>query len=503
MDEAGEGDPVLLFDQVVQGRNDLTDEDGIVRDDAPGIGHGLEHAVVPDLAVGPVAGRSVDLLHHGLRDPGDLHDPVEGDAGGERVLDHPEAGEDVPDRCGREDVDVADELGRDPLAPERLEELDPVVPGPADDRDVPGPVIPLRLLLLRHEPGGEEPADLPGNEVHLGLLVPAPGDRHRISGRVNRHELLLCPVRGLLHQLEGEGEDRPRVPVVVIEEDLVRPGEVLPEVLEVREVCAPEPVDGLVVVAHHADIVPGKLLDELELGIVRVLELVHEDVAVAVPVPVEDERFSLEETDCLGDHVVEVEEHLFPLVLLVLPVDPEEVRELANRVLFLRPKLLRPLLPDVCIEVIRREQLVPERADTAEHRCDHLGCVVPDLHVLEPEVIDVPEPPDELVRLRDDPGREADPGFKHVLFEHVHAERVERADRKVPRLGLFLESVEHLLRCFLGEGEGEDLVGPDSTGDEVEDLLGDHPGLAGTGTGEDELVAVRCNGTLLGGIEGH
>ena len=92
----------------------------------------------------------------------------------------------------------------------------------------------------------------------------------------------------MLHQPEGKLEDSLRAAVVLFQQVLGATREMLLEVLHVREVCPPEAVDGLVIVPDNAQVVPGQLLDQLELGIVGVLELVDQDVGEPFAVPAED-----------------------------------------------------------------------------------------------------------------------------------------------------------------------------------------------------------------------
>jgi len=80
---------------------------------------------------------------------------------------------------------------------------------------------------------------------------------------------------------------------------------------------------------------------------------------------------------------------------------------------------------------------------------------------------------------------------------------VEGMDLKVEVRPRLLDPVAHLRCSFLGEGEGQYLSRLYSLVEEVEDLLGDYPGFAGTGAGEDELEAAGGDGFGLLGIEGH
>ena len=113
-------------------------------------------------------------------------------------------------------------------------------------------------------------------------------------------------------------------------------------VLHVRQVCPPEAVDGLVIVTHNTQVVPGQLLDELELGVVRVLELVDQDVGEPFAVAAEDGRPLVKEPHGLVDHVIKVEQVFSPLIGLVGPVDFEQVLKFVQVFPFFDGKLLPP-----------------------------------------------------------------------------------------------------------------------------------------------------------------
>jgi hypothetical protein len=124
----------------------------------------------------------------------------------------------------------------------------------------------------------DQPLDLPDHIQNLAQFILAFRNRHRRTRGVFCDQPFLVAVRGMLHQLESEGKDGLRAAVVLLKQAFGAARKMLFEVLHVGQVCAPEAVDGLVIVSHHTEVVPGQLPDELELGIVRVLELVDQDM---------------------------------------------------------------------------------------------------------------------------------------------------------------------------------------------------------------------------------
>ena len=68
--------------------------------------------------------------------------------------------------------------------------------------------------------------------------------------------------------------------IILLQADDSRVGEVVLEVQDVLYIGPAELVDGLIIVADDAEVVssPGQEADQLELGRIRVLILVHHDV---------------------------------------------------------------------------------------------------------------------------------------------------------------------------------------------------------------------------------
>ncbi|OPY29749.1 MAG: hypothetical protein A4E28_00722 [Methanocella sp. PtaU1.Bin125] len=274
------------------------------------------------------------------------------------------------------------------------------------------------------------------------------------------------------------------------------------KITKVSEISPPEPVDRLVVVADHANVtarvivascagvVAGELLDQLELGVVGVLELVDQDVGVASPVRVQHEGLLREEPGREVDHVVEVDERLFPLIRLVGPVHLEHVLQLAGEVPFVLVELPRFLPAQVRFQVVRRDQLVPERADAVDHRLDDLLAVVAQLDVLEAEPVDVLQAPDQLAGPADDARREADARVQNVVLQHLEAERVKRADGELRGVDFLLQPVAHLLRGLIRKRQRQDMLRLHPAPNQVQYFLRDHFRLAGPWPRQDQLAAV-------------
>ena len=172
----------------------------------------------------------------------------------------------------------AGEPPRDPLEVQRAQHGVRGRVGAHEDRDVPG------RASLPHAPG-----DVRGDPVRLlraareGLVA----DRRRTVAAALRDQLLDDPGTDLeavrvvvADEAVGGVEDRAAGPVVPPQDHDLRVPVALPELEDVADGGAAELVDGLVVVAHHGHVAValGDERDELRLGPVRVLELVHQHV---------------------------------------------------------------------------------------------------------------------------------------------------------------------------------------------------------------------------------
>ena len=158
-------------------------------------------------------------------------------------------------------------------------------------------------------PPGHEGLDLACHP--LGLLVLAVGleTLDELAARVVGPELLVLAVLVARDHRVGGVEDELRRAVVLLQLHDRGVGIVALEVEDVAHVGAAPAVDGLVVVAHHAEVAVllRERLDPQVLGAVGVLVLVDEQVAPALLVVGQHRRRLLEEPHRLEEQVVEVE----------------------------------------------------------------------------------------------------------------------------------------------------------------------------------------------------
>ena len=223
----------------------------------------------------------------------------------------------------------------------------------------------------------------------------------------------------------------------------------------------------------------GEEQDQLVLGPVGVLVLVHQDVAEALLVVVQHVGAGLQQVDGHQQQVVEVHGVGRQQPLLVLAVD-----------------LGDPALHDgpgpagVGLEV---DQLVLGGRDE--------GVDGPGRELLGVEV----EVPDHVPGQADGVGLVVDGEVALVAeaggvpAQDAHARGVEGRHPHAPghRADQGLDPLAHLLGRLVGEGDGQDLERGDALlGDQPGDAVGQHPGLARAGAGHDQQRAVRVGDRL-------
>ena len=243
----------------------------------------------------------------------------------------------VPDLRRLEEAQAADDGERDVLGLEAVHDGVAVLVLAVQDGDVvPGAA------------GGMERAD--GIDDGDGLVLGPGADVELDGGAVGLvgPEALVGREPGLVadDEMVGGGQDVVDAAEVLLDGEVARgrgvwragvgmrgrPGEAGVELGEGGEAGAPEAVDGLVVVAHDHDVVgpvrrAAQELDQLDLGDVGVLELVHQDVAVLALPPSKHVGAGLEQAGDQGDLLAEVEEAALRDRRLVGAVDAADLGE--------------------------------------------------------------------------------------------------------------------------------------------------------------------------------
>ena len=232
---------------------------------------------------------------------------------------------------------------------------------------------------------------------------------------------------------------------------------------------SPEAVDGLVVVAHHADVLPspGQQRRQQVLEVVGVLILVDEDVAELPLVILPHVGVALEQADGVKDDVVKVQGPGGPELFLIGQVDVGDLLQAEV-----------PLGPALVGVVPRQEHLVLGPGNVAQQRAGLEGLVI-QVQLLQALLDD----PEGIVRVVDGEG-----GGKAQLFnvppEDAHAGGVEGGRPDVVGVGADggFQPLLQLPGGLVGEGNGNDLPG--------------HGGLQSAEEPGPALVPVRRIGVL-------
>ena len=229
-------------------------------------------------------------------------------------------------------------------------------------------------------------------------------------------------------------------------------------------------------------------LDQLILGQVDVLVLVHQDVLEALAEPFAQLVVAAQQAHRLHDQVVEVE-RVVDLHALLVALIGGQGHPVGRR-------------DDAAAETFGRLQRVEQVVLPVAHAVDDvLHLVLLGVHV---QVVHDPLEQCRAVVLVED-GEVAGPTDQRgVLAQQARAEAVEGAHPHAggaPALEQLLGPLLHLGGGLVGEGDRQDLLRRDTAlTDEVRDAAGQRAGLARPGTGDDQQRTIPVAGgfALLG-----
>ena len=318
---------------------------------------------------------------------------------------------------------------------------------------------------------------------------------------------LLEPV-GIVEDESVRRVEDPVVRAIVLrEDDDTGPGEVSDKDPEVRHRRAAPAVDCLIVIANGGDVrVPrAEQLHDLELGPVRVLELVDEDVLVLPLEPAEHVRSRAQEPEGVDDLVAEVDGAARAHQLLVLRIGSRELEllggALPQRLVLGRRAGEGRQAVRVGRVLLGRDVLVLAAADQGDERLEVSGRITQRPVALERQLEEPVAEEDDLLGAVQDAEVGLEPELEGVLAQQPVTERVEggNLDVRVPVGHEGVDALFHLGRGLVGEGERQDLFGPGFLlGNEPGDAAGDDGGLARARAGNDEEGAgVVCDGLAL------
>ena len=410
-----------------------------------------------------------------------------------RVARGPQPGDGGAHLAALEQADAAAHLVRHAGALQRLDDGPRLQPHRAHEH---------RLLLERHAlpRQGHDPLD---HGAGLALRVGRPPEPHRRPGRVRQRDApLRRPVGDRLDHRGGRVEDVLGGPVVDLEPQLRRLGEPAPEVEDVLGRGPAEAVDALVVVAdhHQAPAGGGDGVEQLGLGVVRVLELVHQDVGRArlgrlAPVGVRPQQ--VEGPD---DREAEVLQARLGEPAVVRLVHPREL-QLAPRPVGrpARGRVRDGRLGPAAVR-LRGDELVAAGVDALDQVLDEPGEIAAQVVDAQVELVEAVEQHEHPVLLpRDGHGRQQAPldavdprELLRVGVERGDPERLVRAPEQL------LGAVAQLHGGLARERQRQHLGGVGAALHEPRQAAAQDPRLAGACAGEhDRRTAGMGDGRAL------
>ena len=289
--------------------------------------------------------------------------------------------------------------------------------------------------------------DVPGHEVGLVPLVEDGADVDGLAAAALGPEGLALAAGVVGDDGVGGVQDVLGGAVVLLQPDEPGLGILLLKAQDVLNVGPPEAVDALVVVAHHAEVLPppGEKGREQILQMVGVLVLVHQHVAELPLVVLQHLRAGAQQRHRVEDEVVEVQGVGRPELGLIPGVDLGDAGVL--------PVPLPVLAPG---EVLRRLIAVLGPADDAQHLPGSKGLLV---QVQLPDA--VPHHPLGVVRIVDGEVL-LEAQVLDVPPQDPHTGGVEGGGPDLvgggPQPGR--QPLLQLSRRLVGEGDGQHLPGP-------------------------------------------
>ena len=390
-----------------------------------------------------------------------------------------QVGQGVLDLATLVEAGPADQLVADPVAQERLLDRPALGVGPVHHGDVAGARTTLLVVGLagqqRASPA-DQGFDLSGDPLGFLLLVVRLETLDRPATGLLGPQLLVLARRVPADDSVGGIEDQLGRAVVLLELDHGGTRLVALEVEDVAQVGAAPRVDRLVVVADHAQVVMarGEGPNPQVLGAVRVLVLVHVEVAPAFLVAGEDGGDLVEQSDRVEQDVVEVESAQLCEAGLVDPGQPGDLAFVVVQGALGQGSAVEHLVlgPADCAQDGGRPKLAGGRQVLFLEDLLHQGLLV--VAVVDHEA------PIESDGRPIAPERPGTDGMERPALDLASGFADEGDD-----------ALAELARRAIGEGHGQDLPGPHAEhADQVGDPMGQDPGLAAAGPGQDQQRSV-------------
>ena len=308
--------------------------------------------------------------------------------------------------------------------------------------------------------------------------VPNAGNADFLAGLALGPQRLAQPALVGFDQAGRRAQNRWRAAVVAFQPDDLGAGKVALEAQDVFHFGAAPAIDGLVVIAHHADIARalGQQVQPQILDHVGVLVFVHQHVAEAVAVIGQDIGLGLEDVQGLQQEIAEVGgvQRLQPLLILV-------IQQLA----FAESVTLSFSFGDIG----GPQSAVLPAIDHAGERAGRPALLVHAFgfdQLLHQAQLVVGVENGEIALQSRQFGMTA----QHLGADGMKGAQPLHAFDHAADQGA--DALLHLARRLVGEGDAQDLARPGAAGgQDMGQARGQHPGLAGAGAGQHQHGAVH------------
>ena len=265
--------------------------------------------------------------------------------------------------------------------------------------------------------------------------------------------------------------------VILIEDDRLTAFEIALKVHDDIHIGAPPCIDGLVRIAHHAQLRlrRAEQLDDVILQLVDILELIHMDVIKAALPLLADILSSFQDLMRLDEQIVKVKREHVAQTLFIRRVD------IGLHALALALRQLQRALG------IDERRLA--RRDIRQHGSIGIRLGVDLLffiYFFQDALLILAVQDGEAARIAD---------LLDILTQQPHTKRVDRGDPHAcgQRPQHRFHPLFHLPRGLIGKRDGQDPVRVDMTLiDQIRDPHRDHACLAAARTGDDAHMAVRA-----------
>ena len=285
--------------------------------------------------------------------------------------------------------------------------------------------------------------DAVGHILGLVILVHGGVEGHLLPRRARRPQLLALAALVVLDDCVGRRQDVFGGAVVLLQPDGAAALILVLKRQDILDGGAPEPIDGLVIVAHHADVLmsPRQQGGQQILQVVGVLVLVDENIAELPLVISTHALVLLQQANGVEQNIVEVQCPGVPQLFLVGGIQPGHLLQAEV-----------PAFGALLFKVRRQLQLVLGLGDDRQHGPGR------ELLVVHPLLLQaVLHDPDGIVSVVDGEGG-GEAQLFNVPAQDAHAGGVEGGGPHIPGFGAQgpLQAVLQLPGGLVGEGDGDD-----------------------------------------------